>query len=240
MRPFYAADARADFDHDGLRNLDEYRQGGLPRDEDTDNDGHDDGDEVKDGFRSTDIDDADTDNDGERDGDEDADRDRVDNEDEDDSREVCRADDDDRDRDDVSDEDENELGLSATDADRDNDGVLDGDEDRDQDGEANEDEDDVSNDSCSGDLDGDGESDEDESDRLGTIASFDGSTLVVTSAAGYQISGVVTQDTEVEFEDSGDTEATTTDLQPDVVVAELEFDDETGAIEEIEIYQNHA
>jgi hypothetical protein len=240
MRPFYAADARADFDRDGLRNLDEYRQGGLLRDEDTDNDGHDDGDEVKDGFRSTDIRDADTDNDGERDGDEDADRDRVDNEDEDDAREVCQADDDDRDGDDVSDEDENELGLSATDADRDNDGVLDGDEDGDHDGEANEDEDDVSNDSCSGDSDRDGESDEDETDRLGTIASFDGSTLVVTTAAGNPISGVVTTDTEVEFEDSEDTEATTADLQPGVVVAELEFDDETGAIEEIEIYQNQA
>jgi len=63
---------------------------------------------------------------------------------------------------------------------------------------------------------------------------------VVTSSAGYQVSGVLTQDTEVEFEDAGDTEATTADLQPGVVVAELEFDDETGAIEEIEIYQNQA
>lgn len=243
MRPFYAADARADFDRDGLRNLGEYRQGGLLRDEDTDNDGHDDGDEVRDGFRSTDIDDADTDNDGERDGDEDADRDGVDNEDEDDAREGCRADDDDRDGDNVSDEDENELGLSPIDADRDNDGVLDGDEDRDEDGEANEDEDDVFGDSCSDDLDGDGESDEDEADLLGFIASFDGSTLVVTTTAGHQISGVVTQDTEVEFEDAedaGDAEASTANLQPGVMVAELEFDDVTGAIEEIEIYVNQA
>jgi hypothetical protein len=240
MRPFYAADALADFDRDGLKNLDEYRLGGLLRDEDTDNDGHDDGDEVKDGFRSTNLKDADTNDDGEKDGDEDADGDRVDNEDEDDAREVCRADDDDRDGDHVDDEDENELGLSARDADGDNDGVLDGDEDGDKDGEANEDEDDTSGDACSGDLDGDGESDEDETDRLGAIASFDGSTLVVTARAGYQVSGVVTSDTEVDFENAEDTEATTADLQPGVVVAELEFDDETGAIEEIEIYQNLA
>ena len=240
MNPFKAADALADFDRDGLKNLGEYRNGGRLRDEDTDNDGHDDGDEVKDGFRSTDIDDADTDGDGTKDGDEDADRDGVDNEDEDDAREGCRADDDDRDHDAVDDEDENELGSAVGDADSDNDGIVDGDEDSDEDGEANEDEDDALNDTCSGDSDEDGESDEDEGDESGTIESFDGSTLVVTTVNGYTVSGVVTEDTEVEFEDSEDAEATTADLQPGVVVAELEFDDETWAIEEIEIYQPQA
>ena len=243
MNPFRAADASADYDKDRLTNLREYRLGSLISDEDTDNDGHDDGDEVRDGFGSTDLDDADTDNDGIEDGDEDADHDGTDNEDEDDASETCRADDDDRDHDDVDDEDENEFGGSVRDADSDDDGVEDGDEDGDEDGESDEDEDDSLEDECSGDSDGDGESDEDEGDLLGTIDSFDGTTLVVTSLNGFTISGVVTADTEIEFEDDEDgdsdgedREATTADLQPGVSVAELEFDDESGAIEEVEIY----
>ena len=252
MNPFRAADALADFDKDGLKNLAEYRKHGLLRDEDTDNDGHDDGDEVKDGLRSTHLDDADTDNDGTKDGDEDADRDGIDNEDEDDASERCLADDDDRDGDDVDNEDENELGSSAGDADSDDDGIADGEEDGDEDGESNEDEDDALNDDCDGDRDGDGESDEDEGDVMGTIESFDATTgtLVVTSTGGFTITGAVTADTEIDFEeadgdesedsDSGyeDREATTADLIAGVSVAELEFDEETGALEEIEIYQS--
>lgn len=240
MNPFKAADARADFDLDRLSNLREYRLGSRIRDEDSDNDGHDDGDEVRDGFGSTALNDRDTDDDGDEDGDEDADRDGIDNEDEDDASESCRADDDDRDRDHVDDEDENELGGSVSDADSDDDGVQDGDEDSDEDGESDEDEDDNLNDSCSGDSDGDGESDEDDADVLGTIDSFDGTTLVVTSVNGFIVSGMVTEDTEVELEEDGEdgeeAGATTADLQPGVTVAEIEFDDETGAIEEVEIY----
>ena len=242
MNPFRAWDARADFDKDRLTNLREYRLGSHIRDEDTDNDGHDDGDEVTDGFASTDIDDPDTDNDGIEDGDEDADHDGTDNEDEDDAYETCRADDDDRDHDDVDDEDENEFGGSVRDADSDDDGIEDGEEDSDEDGESDEDEDDSLEEVCSDDSDGDGESDEDEGDLLGAIDSFDGTTLVVTSLNGFTISGVVTADTEIDFEDDGedgdgeDRDATTADLQPGVSVAELEFDDETGSIEEVEIY----
>lgn len=244
MDPRNAADARADFDRDGLRNLGEYRLGGALRDEDTDDDGYDDGDEAHDGLGSTDLDDEDGDDDGTVDGDEDADRDGIDNEDEDDGSERCRYDDDDSDDDDVNDEDENELGGDVDDSDSDDDGTEDGDEDGDQDGDANEDEDDSDTDVCSPDEDGDGEADEDESDLLGVIDSFDGTTLVVTTVNGFTVSGQVTEDTEVEFEDSGEDEsegdedgdATTADLQPGVQVAELEFDDETGAIEEIEIY----
>ncbi len=252
MDPLKAADALADFDKDGLKNLGEYRKDGLLRDEDTDNDGHDDGDEVKDGLRTTDIDDADTDDDATKDGDEDADRDGVANEDEDDAAETCRADDDDRDGDDVDNEDENELGSSVGDADSDDDGVADGDEDGDEDGESNEDEDDAVNDDCNGDQDGDGESDEDEGDTMGIIASFDAATgeLVITGAGGYVITGVVTEDTEINFEEADgdesedsddqfeDREATTADLMPGTSVAELEFDDETGTLEELEIYQS--
>jgi hypothetical protein len=242
MNPRKAADAKADFDRDALTNLREYRLGSGIRDEDTDNDGHDDGDEVKDGFKSTHVKDADTDDDGVKDGDEDADRDGVDNEDEDDARESCRLDDDDRDRDNVDDEDENELRLRVGDRDKDDDGILDGDEDLDRDGEANEDEDDDAGDRCSGDRDGNGEDDEDEADRFGKIVSYDDATgrLEVHTFHGFSIVGTVTVDTEIEFEEYDDTDveydATTADLKSGVVVAELEFDDDSGALEEVEIY----
>lgn len=253
MNPFRAADAARDFDLDGLTNLREYRVGSFLRDEDSDNDGHDDGDEVRDGFWATDVDDSDTDSDGLRDGDEDTDRDGTDNEDEDDAAESCVRDDDDRDRDDVADEDEHELGLRVLSADSDSDGIEDGEEDSDQDGEANEDDDDSLEDVCDGDSDDDGECDEDEGDLLGLIESFDSATgtLVVTGVSGHTISGVVTEDTELEFEDVEDTDepeldgtesdedaATTADLVPGVQVAEIEFDDETGTLDEVEIYRH--
>jgi len=272
MNPNRAADAKADFDHDALTNLREYRVGSLLRDEDTDNDGDDDGDEVGDGSASTNVRDADTDNDGTSDGDEDANHDDIDNEDADDATEPCLADDDDRDGDGVADEDESELGLNADSADSDRDGVRDGDEDADHDGAANEDGDDSPTDACSGDRDHDGEADEDEGDLFGTITTFDRATgiLVVTSADGFTVTGTVTGDTEIEFEeadgdesghhggdestsgsgDSGgddefeDRDATTADLQPGVRVAELEFDEDhdlaTETLEEVQIYQDAA
>lgn len=245
MNPFRAADATADFDRDRLTNLREYRLGTLLRDEDTDNDGHDDGDEVRDGYASTNVKVADTDDDDILDGDEDADRDGIDNEDEDDANEVCARDDDDRDHDWVDDEDENDFGLKVGDSDSDDDGVDDGDDDTDEDGEANEDADDALDDDCSGDRDRDGEDDEDSDDLLGTIASYDAETglLTVTSRFGYTVSGTVTADTEIEFDErdgdeteGADREATTAELQPGTEVAELDFDDETGALEEVEIY----
>lgn len=263
MNPLRAADATRDFDRDRLTNLREYRLGSLIRDEDTDNDGHDDGDEVTDGLRGTDIGDRDSDDDGTLDGDEDSDRDGIDNEDEDDAREVCARDDDDRDHDSLTDEDENELGLRVASHDSDGDGVGDGDEDTDEDGEANEDGDDAVDDLCDGDRDGDGEADEDEGDLFGTIASYDvdSGTLVVTSTAGHTVTGIVTDDTEIELEeadgdhsedvghdadesdesdeagDLDDDEGTTADLQPGVQVAELEFDDDSGTLDEVEIYR---
>ena len=99
LDPNDASDARADVDKDGLRNLGEYRRGARLRDEDTDDDGHDDGDEVRDGVASTNLHDPDTDGDDLSDGDEDADHDGTDNEDEDDASENCRADDDDSEKD---------------------------------------------------------------------------------------------------------------------------------------------
>ena len=250
MNPLRAADAKADFDRDALSNVAEYRHGSALRDEDTDNDGHDDGDELNDGTATTDVDDADTDNDGVEDGDEDFDDDEVDNEDEDDAGESCRKDDDDKDDDNVDDEDENELGLTPGDSDEDDDGVLDGDEDSDEDGESNEDEDDALEDLCDGDSDDDGESDEDDGDLFGVVTAYDTATgvLTITSVAGYTITAVVTEDTEIEIEESedesdeseseSDDEGTVADLAPGVQVAEFEIDDETGAFEEIEVYRN--
>jgi hypothetical protein len=266
MNPRKAADAKADFDKDGLANLREYRIGSLIRDEDTDNDGHDDGDEVKDGVKSTAVKDADTDDDGVADGDEDADRDGTDNEDEDDAREGCARDDDDRDGDHVADEDEDEIGTKVRVADSDGDGVGDGDEDADEDGEANEDEDDDELDRCDGDRDGDGESDEDDEDLFGAILSFDDTTGVLTleSSAGHTLSLEVTDETEIEIEGSPapggmqsasetsgdedneedseedseeeDREGSTADLVAGTQVAEIEIDDDTGTLEEITLY----
>jgi hypothetical protein len=235
LNPHKKSDARADFDKDGLTNVAEYRHGTKLRDEDTDNDGADDGDEVRDGFASTNVRDADTDNDGRLDGDEDADHDGVANEDEDDASETCARADDDTDRDHVADEDENELGLEVGDADSDNDGVTDGSEDRDHDGEANEDEDDVLGDACD-------DSSEDAGDLLGTIASYDAGTgaLVVTTVSGGTVTETVTVDTRIEFEHADGTPdpgtASTADLVPGVQVAELDVDDHTGTLEKVSVY----
>ncbi|MDP2775051.1 MAG: hypothetical protein Q8O61_15975 [Nocardioides sp.] len=252
MNPKRAADARKDFDHDRLSNLVEYRLRTHIRDEDTDNDGADDGDEVKDGLRSTQVRDRDTDDDGTPDGDEDADHDGIDNEDEDDATESCVADDDDRDDDAVADEDENEHGTRARDSDSDDDGVTDGDEDSDEDGEADEDEDDAINDDCVVDGDDDGEADEDEGDVMGTITSFDSLTgvLVIAAGAGFDVTGTVTEDTEITFEDvedekeegrevshsGSDAPGTVDDLQTGVVVADVEFDDDGVELDHVEIY----
>src|SRR5688500_11177109 len=54
----HRANAGGNPDHDGLKNLSEYKHGAEPKDEDSDNDGLDDGDEVKD-FDKYDVDDSD-------------------------------------------------------------------------------------------------------------------------------------------------------------------------------------
>ena len=243
LDPRKAADATGDPDRDRLTNLREHRLQGLPRDEDSDDDGQDDGDEL---VTRTGIRDADSDDDGRRDGDEDADRDRIANEDEDDALESCATDDDDRDRDHVDDEDENEQRQRVLDSDSDDDGLADGAEDGDRDGVENEDEDDVLDDSCSPDRDGDGEDDEDETDRYGTLVSFDAATndLVVRTAAGFVFTFRVTADTELEWEypdsagcSGGDIVDPTVDhLQPDRLLAELELEDDRVSVEELELW----
>lgn len=235
MDPQKRADARADFDKDGLTNLAEYVRGTKLRDEDTDNDGDDDGDEVKDGSATTNVRVADTDHDGVLDGDEDADHDGVANEDEDDATETCVRSDDDADHDSVADEDENELGLVVGSSDSDHDGVSDGAEDADRDGVADEDEDDVVGDACD-------DSSEDVGDLMGTISSYDSGTgaLVVASVDGFTVTGTVTADTQIEFEHVDGTPdpgtASTTDLAPGVQVAELEFRDGSTDLEKVKVY----
>ncbi|WP_432489607.1 hypothetical protein [Kineococcus sp. SYSU DK018] len=238
LNPKSRADARADGDKDGLKNLAEFKLGTSPADEDSDDDGQDDADERSSRTKAT-V--ADTDRDGVLDGDEDYDRDGIANEDEDDARETCAGDDDDLDGDHVADEDENELGLAAGDADADNDGTPDGDEDHDRDGDLNEDEDDADRDRCNGDLDRDGRSDEDEGDVVGTITAFDAATGAL-SITGSSITFRVTGDTEIEVEivatvngqeKSENRDGRIADL---VVGAEVsEVDAEDGELEEITI-----
>ena len=166
------ANAGGNPDHDGLKNIGEYHNDAEPKDEDTDNDGIDDGDEVK--LFETDVDDADTNNNGVEDGDQDADHDGVDNED--------------------SEDDED--------------------------------------DACEDDA-------EDEDDLFASIVSYDAATGVLTlqTIAGLEITGTVTELTEVEF---GCDPATIVDLVPGAGISDLEFDDETGALEEVELLSAEA
>jgi hypothetical protein len=226
------ANARGDRDHDGLRNLAEYRHRTDPRAEDTDHDGDDDGDEVHDGFRSTRVLDRDTDDDGRLDGDEDADHDGIANEDEDDARESCASDDDDRDGDAVSDEDENDHGYRVRDRDSDDDGIIDGAEDWNHDGQVNEDDDDSVDDRCSDDS-------EDADDVLGTIASFDQGSgqLVVDTVSSGTLTLVVTDRTEIERDSSGHGtggDATTADLTPGTTIAEVDLAKD-GTLDKVEL-----
>ncbi|MDO9496969.1 MAG: hypothetical protein Q7J48_14785, partial [Nocardioides sp.] len=155
----------------------------------------------------------------------------------------------DNDDDAVADADENEHGTSSHDSDSDDDGVTDGSEDSDEDGEADEDEDDAIDDDCVVDGDGDGEADEDEGDVLGTITSFDSLTgvLVIAAGAGFDVTGTVTEDTEISFEDvegegdqlsrsGSDAPGTVDDLQAGVVVADVEFEDDGVELDHVEIY----
>lgn len=232
------ANADGNPDHDALRNLGEYKNDTDPKDEDTDQDGIDDGDEVKE--FETDPTDEDSDDDGTPDGDDDSDEDGIDDEDEDDGDENCKADDDDSDDDGIDDEDENEVGSDPDNADSDDDGIDDGNEDLDEDGVDEEDDDDAEVDECE-----DEELEEDDDDAFATIVSFDEATgtLTLQTTDGTSVVATVTDATEIEWEDadcspSGSEEGTTADLQAGVPVSDLDFDEDTGTVEEIELYCN--
>jgi hypothetical protein len=126
-------------------------------------------------FRShTDPRDPDTDNDGTEDGDEDADRDGVDN------------------------ENEIEEHTSPTVRDSNHNGRPDGREDADRDHLNNAGEDATGNNPVDPDTDDDGV--EDGEEVAGTIASFDGTTLVINLARGGQKTGTVNASTEIKCE----------------------------------------
>jgi len=126
-------------------------------------------------FRSgTDPRDADSDDDGVEDADEDRDRDNVDN------------------------GNEQSEGTKQNDVDSDDDKVKDGREDADDDDLDNKGEDQTGNDPVDPDTDDDEIEDGDE--QAGTVASFDGTTLVINLATGGQLSGKVNESTEIKCE----------------------------------------
>ena len=230
----YVANATGDPDKDGLKNIAEYRNGADPKDEDTENDGADDGDEVK--LFDSEPNDRDSDDDGARDGDEDGDSDGIANEDEDDFIEPCRADDDDSDSDGIDNEDENESGTRVRDADSNDDGVADGNEDLDANGIDEEDEDDDADDRCEAEEDG-----EDLDDLIAHVTSYNPETgeLVAELLEGGIVTGAVTAETRFEWErihgQEADSEPTPADLVTGSGLSEIEFDSDTGTLEKLKL-----
>ncbi len=208
----HVADAKRDPDHDALSNRGEFRHDAEPLDQDTDDDGLGDGKEVK--VFETEPDEADSDDDGVLDSNEDSDDDGLDNEDENDAR---QCDDDGEDGDDSDDsEDDSEDDSDDDDSDDDSD---DSDDDSDDD------------ESCL---------EEDEDDVFATVASFDAATglLTLTTTSGYTFSATVTDETEIEFDSSGTgsgSDGSTADLVPGAGVTNIDFDDDEGVLEEVEL-----
>lgn len=99
----HKANGGKDADKDSLKNVGEYKWQTDPQVQDSDDDGVEDGDEVK--TFDTDPTDDDTDDDGIEDGNEDGDDDGIDDEDEDDAELECTDDVSDDGTDDVSDDD---------------------------------------------------------------------------------------------------------------------------------------
>ena len=127
----------------------------------------------------------------------------------------------DTDDDGLTDGDEvDDFETDPTDPDTDDDGVEDGEDDSDDDGVV------------------DGQEDgEDDEDIAGTISSFDSATGVLTlqSTLGASITGTLTAETELEWSDCEDGDATTADLVSGTEVSEMEFVDETTDLESVEL-----
>lgn len=113
-----------------------------------------------------------------------------------------------------------DFETDPTDPDTDGDGIVDGDDDSDEDGVADDQED--------GEEDG---------DTAGTVASFDATTgiLTVDTTLGTQVTGTVTAETELEWDDCDDVPVTTADLVAGTDVDELEFVDGTTDLESVEL-----
>jgi hypothetical protein len=110
----------------------------------------------------------------------------------------------------------NDFETDPADADTDDDGLEDGVDDSDDDGIADGQE--------------DGETDD---EVVGTIASFDAGTglLTVDTTLGTQVSGTVTAATELEWSDCDGVEATSDDLVAGAAVDEMEYVDGTTDLE---------
>lgn len=106
--------------------------------------------------------------------------------------------DEDRDRDRVDAATELDARTDPRDPDSDDDGARDGVEDFDRDGLRTAAEDATGNHPRDPDTDDDGT--RDGAERAGTVASFDGGVLVIRLASGAEVSGLVTEDTEIECE----------------------------------------
>ncbi len=112
------------------------------------------------------------------------------------------------------------FGTDPLESDSDGDRIVDGDDDANDDGVAD------------GDEDG-----HDDGDLAGTIATFDATTGVLTldTSGGGQVTGTVTDGTELEWDGDcdGDSEATTADLVAGTGVNELEFVDGSTDLESV-------
>lgn len=111
------------------------------------------------------------------------------------------------------------FGTDPLESDSDGDGIVDGDDDANDDGVAD------------GNEDGN-----DDGDLAGTIASFDSTTgLLTLDTPGGQVTGTVTEGTELEWDGDcdGDSTATTADLAGGTGVNELEFVDGSSDLESV-------
>jgi hypothetical protein len=129
----------------------------------------------------------------------------------------------DQDRDKVDNLNEFQEGTNPRDKDTDNDGKPDGREDADHDGLNNAGEDETAN--LPDDQDTDNDGIEDGEENAGTIASFDGTTLVIDVTGDGQVSGMVDSTTEIECETEDEHELEDESGDDDGVVARASHDD---------------
>lgn len=229
-------DAGLDLDSDRLTNRGEFKFHTDPRDADSDDDGFMDGEEVRtlhtnpneaDGENSDEeaCDDDDgaeaDDDDGAEDADEPGDIDEIDD--------AEGAEDDDTEEEDegTEDDDEDEAEDEAEDEDEA------GDVDVNDEDEADEDDAEECEDEDEGDDDGEDEQ------VVATIESYNSSTgrLTLKTTDDRTVTGIVTDDTELEWESldgsESESEASTSDLDPGQKVADYEFEDGSDNFSEV-------
>jgi hypothetical protein len=132
----------------------------------------------------------------------------------------------DQDGDKVDNLNEFQEGTNPRDKDTDNDGRPDGKEDSDHDGLNNMGEDQTAN--LPDDQDTDNNGVEDGAENPGTIASFDGTTLVIDIAGGGQVSGTVDASTRIRCETEDEMENESGDDNSSVATASDDGGDNSG------------